>query len=199
MKVVIVFDHPYGQNSGYNEPHNQSFTAALLVATVKSLTDQGKEVDIIDLNQDNFDPRMQRRDLVNWRTAPFVDVQTENYFTRLYDADEIIMLFPIWWEMMPAMTKGFLDKVLAKGQVKRSGKGAPRQMFPVNKPIRILTISGTPTWIYRLVYGNPIEKMLKRGVFGKLGMKNFKWHNFNAEDTNAAGRAKMLTTVGKYI
>lgn len=199
MKVVIVFDHPYGQNSGYNEPHNRSFTAALLVAAVKSLTAQGKEVDIIDLNQDNFDPRMQRRDLVNWRTAPFVDAQTENYFTRLYDADEIIMLFPIWWEMMPAMTKGFLDKVLAKGQFKRSVKGAPRQMFPVNKPIRILTISGTPTWIYRLVYGNPIEKMLKRGVFGKLGMKNFKWHNFNAEDTNAADRAKMLTTVGKYI
>ncbi len=174
MKVVIFFDHPYGQNSGYNEPHNRSFTAALLVAAVKSLTAQGKKVDIIDLNQDNFDPRMQRRDLVNWRTAPFVDAQTENYFTRLYDADEIIMLFPIWWEMMPAMTKGFLDKVLAKGQVKRSVKGAPRQMFPVNKPIRILTISGTPTWIYRLVYGNPIEKMLKRGVFGKLGMKNLK-------------------------
>lgn len=31
MKVVIVFDHPYGQNSGYNEPHNRSLQRLYLL------------------------------------------------------------------------------------------------------------------------------------------------------------------------
>ena len=38
-----------------------------------------------------------------------------DYQERLLKADEIVFIFPIWWEAMPAMTKGFFDKVIAKG------------------------------------------------------------------------------------
>jgi hypothetical protein len=41
--------------------------------------------------------------------------------------------------------------------------------------------------------------MLKRGVFRKSGVKNFKWHNFNAEDVSPKARAKMLSSVARYI
>ena len=101
---------------------------------------------------------------------------------------------------MPAMTKGFIDKVFAKGQL-RAVKlgGARREILNTNIKVRILTVSGAPTFAYKWIYGNPVGRMLKRGVFGKSGIKNFKWHNFNAEDTTPAGRQKMLDNITKYI
>lgn len=197
MKVVIVFDHPYGLQAGYNEIHNRSFTSALLVSILEKLEQRGDTVELIDLHKDNFDPVMRRQDLINWRTKPFVDDQSHAYFKQLESADEIIMLFPIWWEVMPAMTKGFIDKVFAKGQVSQIGH--KRKLLNFNTKVRILTVSGTPTWAYYLKYGNPVGKMLKRGVFGKAGLKDFKWKNFNAEDNSLATREKMLKSVGKYI
>lgn len=141
---------------------------------------------------------MTKTDLLNWRTHPFVDTQSQNYFERLQNSDEIIMLFPIWWEMMPAMTKGFIDKVFAKGQIQEN-RGIMRRLFSSNTKVRVLTVSGAPTWIYKVLYGNPVGRMLKRGVFRKSGVKNFKWHNFNAEDVSPKARAKMLSSVAKYI
>lgn len=197
MKVVIIFDHPYGKQAGYNEIHNRSFTSALLVSVIDKLEQRGDTIEVIDLHKDNFDPVMHREDLINWRTQPFVDEQSQIYFNQLKSADEIIMIFPIWWELMPAMTKGFIDKVFAKGQVSEIGR--KRKLLNFETKIRILTVSGTPTWIYHLKYGNPVGRMLKHGVFGKASLKDFKWKNFNAEDSSITTRERMLQSVGKYI
>lgn len=119
---VIILDHPYTLAGGHNEPHNRSFTSAIAQSAIDTLTAQGHQVDVIDLHADHFDPVMHADDLRAWRTNKFVDQQSFDYLQRLRAADEIIFVFPIWWELMPAMTKGFLDKVLAKGQVTRKPK-----------------------------------------------------------------------------
>lgn len=197
MNVVIIFDHPYGEEAGYNELHNRSFTSALFVSVIEELEKRGDTIDIIDLHKDSFDPVMHKEDLLNWRTQPFVNEQAQYYFNKLKSADEIIMLFPIWWELMPAMTKGFIDKVFAKGQVQEIGRR--RKLLNFQTKVRVLTVSGTPTWVYYVKYGNPVGRMLKRGVFGKAGLKDFKWKNFNAEDNSLEIRKKMLRSVEKYI
>lgn len=201
MKVVIVFDHPYGPEASNNQLHNRSFTAALLQATINQLKERGDTIDLIDLHKDNFNPVMDKNDLLNWRTEAYVNQQSQNYFERLKQADEIIMLFPIWWEMMPALTKGFIDKVFAKGQIIKSqtGKRLRRIMLPTDIKVRVLTVAGAPNWAYKIVFGNPLGRMLKRGVFGKMGIRNFKLHLFNAEDANFKKRQKMLKNINKYI
>ncbi|OIM27004.1 NADPH:quinone reductase, partial [Oenococcus oeni] len=186
MKTVIIFDHPYGITASHNQPHKRSYFAALAQQAIKDLKDSGNSVDIIDLQKDNFNPVMSKNDLLNWRTKSFVDKQSQNYFDRLQDADEIIFIFPIWWEMMPALTKGFIDKVFAKGQIKKAN--GHRLILPVKTKIRVLTAIGTPKIIYKFHYGNPLGKMLKRGVFGKMGLKDFKIINFNAEDRSKEQR-----------
>jgi putative NADPH-quinone reductase len=45
------------------------------------------------------------------------DPLAAEYQRRLLAADYLILVFPVWWESMPAGTKGFLDKVLTKGIV----------------------------------------------------------------------------------
>jgi NAD(P)H dehydrogenase (quinone) len=64
-----------------------------------------------------------------------------------------------------------------------------------NPDIYVLTVSGTPTVIYRLWYGNPIVKIFNRGTFNKIGLKKFHWINFNAEDRKLKGRIKLLESI----
>ncbi len=63
---------------------------------------------------------MSATELTNWRTKQIVDPVAEDYYQRLAQADQIIFIFPIWWEVMPTMTKGFLDKVLSKSHYQSS-------------------------------------------------------------------------------
>ena len=192
MKAVIIFDHPYGTQASENEPHNRSFSAAVYKKIKETIEVRGGEIDLIDLKADNFNPVMSKEDLVAWRRQPFVDKQTDDYFQRLTSADKIIFIFPIWWESMPASTKGFLDKVLAKGRLE-SGDLAKLQKKDPN--IYVMTVSGTPTIIYRFWYGNPIVKIMKRGTFSKIGLKKFRWINFNAEERKLDGRIKLLNII----
>lgn len=192
MKAVIIFDHPYGTEASENEPHNRSFSAAIYKKVKETIEKKGGEVDLIDLRADNFNPVMTKEDLLAWRTKPFTDNQTDDYFQRLINADKIIFIFPIWWESMPASTKGFLDKVLAKGRVK---SGDLAKLQKKNPEVYVLTVSGTPTIIYRMWYGNPIVKIMKRGTFKKIGLKKFRWINFAAENYKLNGRTKLLNAI----
>lgn len=195
MKNVLVFDHPYTLAASENQPHFRSYSAALAKAVINTLTAQGDSVDTIDLHADHFDPVMHQSDLENWRTKKPLNSQTKDYYKRLAAADRIIFIFPIWWEVMPAMTKGFIDKVLSKNHYQEKGP----HILPNNPEIVVLTVSGTPTPLYRLIFGNPVTKSLKRGTFNKLGLRHYHWHNFNAEDQSAKKRQTALKNVGKYF
>ena len=192
MKAVIIFDHPYGTHASENEPQNRSFSSAVYKKVKGTIEMNGGEVDLIDLRTDNFNPVMTREDLVAWRTQPFIDEQTADYFQRLTIADKIIFIFPVWWESMPASTKGFLDKVLAKGCLK---SGYLAKLQKKNPEIYVMTVSGTPAIIYHFWYGNPIVKIMKRGTFNKIGLNKFHWINFNAEEHTLNGRIKLLDTI----
>ena len=196
MKAVIIFDHPYGTQASENEPHNRSFCAAVYKKVKETIEACGGEIDLIDLRADNFNPVMSKEDLAAWRTQPFVDEQTNNYFNRLIAADKIIFIFPVWWECMPASTKGFVDKVFAKGCLQSGNVAKLKQKNPA---IYVITVSGTPTIIYRLWYGNPIGKIFKRGIFNKIGLKKFHQINFNAEERKLKGRIKLLESIPNKI
>lgn len=195
MKSVIIFDHPYTITASDNQPHHRSYSAAVAQHAYDELVRRGQTVELIDLHADHFDPVMHEQDFIAWRTGNFVDQQTKQYFDQLADADQIIFIFPIWWEVMPAMTKGFFDKVLVKGQLKKQKKTS----FSHDPAIKLFTIAGTPTILYKLIFGNPITKVVYRGTFRKIGLKKFKWHNFNAEDQTPNKRKKELTTLGKFL
>ncbi|WP_268913598.1 NAD(P)H-dependent oxidoreductase [Lentilactobacillus sp. SPB1-3] len=116
--ICIIFDHPYTATAYDNEPHHRSFSAALLQKIKDGVADNDNvSLDVIDLHADNFDPVMHEADLSTWRRRQPINEQVANYQERLLAADEIFFVFPIWWESMPAMTKGFIDKVIAPGMI----------------------------------------------------------------------------------
>ncbi|WP_379133908.1 NAD(P)H-dependent oxidoreductase [Paenibacillus sp. sgz500958] len=180
MNVVIIFDHPYGAAASENVPHRRSYSAALLAAVTKGLTAAGHLIDLIDLHADGFNPVLSGEELAAWRQKKSLDPLVADYQRRLLAADHIIFVFPIWWESMPALTKGFIDKVFVKGIIMDEPKpGRPFvSLIPNLKGVSLLTVMSTPSMIYRWFFGGPVTKMLFRGTFRKMGVHKLRWYNY---------------------
>lgn len=178
MRVLVVFNHPY----------EGSFCNALLNSVMNGLTSANHDIDLIHLDKDNFDPVMRAKDLQAFalaRTEPEkaqqrLDPQVLQYKQRIEQADHIVFLFPIWWELMPALMKGFIDKVIFPGiayQYKDTGLGM-YSLLDNLKGVTMITTMNTPSFAYRLLFGNAIKKAMLLGTFWKIGVKNRKWINY---------------------
>jgi len=182
MRILFVVDHPYTLDSAENVPHRRSFTAAVADAAIRGARRAGHEIDLVDLAADGFDPVMSRDDLVAWRLKSVVDPVVADYQRRLLSADHVVFAFPVWWEAMPASTKGFLDRVLTKGVVFEEiagAKGNPfRNLMPRLGGVTVLSIMTTPDAAYRWWFRDPLTKILFKGTFGKIGVKNLRWVNY---------------------
>lgn len=181
--TMIIFDHPYGTQACNNEPHNRSFSAALCKRIVEAEQERGATVDIADLAADGFDPVMSREDLANWRKGVPMNAQVADYQQRMLAADRIVFVFPIWWELMPAATKGFIDKVYAKNVLyDQPKKGKMTTKLKKNVEVVAVTTMGTPTPIYKLLFGKPAVKALEWGMCKKTGISKFRWIPFSGVD-----------------
>jgi len=172
MNVTIVFNHPY----------EGSFCNAILNSVCLGLKEADHQIDIIHLDEDGFNPVMTADDLKAFREKQPIDPKVIGYKNRLEKADHVVFIFPIWWELMPAMMKGFVDKVIFPGLAYDYVNGSNTRMKPLLdniKGITVITTMNTPGILYRLVFGNAIQKSFMRGTFWKLGYKNRKWISFN--------------------
>ncbi|TKB56519.1 NAD(P)H-dependent oxidoreductase [Ferrimonas aestuarii] len=179
MRVLIVFNHPY---SG-------SYCNSVLNATMDGLTQAGHDVDLIHLDRDNFDPVMREKDLKAFVMAKdqpqqalaMLDPQVLDYKTRLQAAEHLIFIFPIWWELMPALTKGFIDKLVFPGIAYHYNARGTRMHCDLSKlkGVTMITTMNTPSLAYRLLFGNAIKKALLLGTFWKIGIKQRHWLNLS--------------------
>jgi NAD(P)H dehydrogenase (quinone) len=172
MRVAIVFNHPY----------EGSFCTAILQSVMRGLQTAGHEIDVLHLDKEGFDPVMRAADLKGFTLGTPVDPMILEYRARLEQAEHLILIFPIWWELMPAMMKGFIDKVIFPGVAYDYDKSGhfPRMIkrWRQLKGITLITTMNSPSLVYRLVFGNAIKKALFAGTFWKMGYRHRKWINF---------------------
>lgn len=171
MKVVIVFNHPY----------EGSYCSAILKSVESGLVKAGHEIDIIHLDKDQFDPVITADDLLAFRNKKAIDPKAINYIQRIKAADHLVFIFPVWWELMPARMKGFIDKIIFPGEFydyTKSGYG----MIPLMRNIKsatVITTMNTPSYIYKFIFGNAIKNSLIKGTLKKTGYKKVEWISFN--------------------
>ena len=172
MNILIVFNHPY----------EGSYCNSLLNAVQNGLKLASHSIDLIHLDKEQFNPVMSAEDLKAFRDKKPVDAQVIRYQERLQNADHLVFIFPIWWELMPALMKGFIDKVIFPGLAYDYANNSNTRMKPLLKKIKgvtVITTMNTPGFIYRWFFGNAIQRALIRGTFWKLGYKNRKWISYN--------------------
>lgn len=183
MRILLVLDHPYTLASAANIRHQRSFSAAVAAAAIRGATGAGHQIDVIDLAADGFHPAMTHDDLAAWRQARIIDPQVSDYQRRLAQADHLVFVFPVWWEAMPAATKGFLDRVLVKGvafEELPNARGNPfRNLMTRLGGVTVISVMTTPDKAYRWWYRDPLTKIMFKGTFAKIGIRNLKWINFD--------------------
>ncbi|MFH7004311.1 NAD(P)H-dependent oxidoreductase [Flavobacterium bizetiae] len=126
MKNLIVYAHP---NSG---SLNHFFKQTVL----ESLQKSGEEIEVSDLNQINFNPVLSLEDMNGQRMGKVADdVKKEQDFITW--ADRIIFIYPIWWTGMPAIMKGYIDRVFSYGFAYRYDQGIQKGLLTGKKTIII--------------------------------------------------------------
>jgi NAD(P)H dehydrogenase (quinone) len=183
MKVLIIFNHPY----------EGSYCNAVLNSVTQGLQRANHEADIIHLDKDGFNPVMTAQDLKAFRDKYPIDPKVIEYKNRLEDADHIVFIFPIWWELMPALMKGFIDKVIFPGVAYDYTNATNTKMKPLwtkVKGVTMITTMNTPGVFYWGIFGNAIQKAMMRGTFWKLGYKNRKWISLNMVKLVSSERRK---------
>ncbi|HWB23838.1 MAG TPA: NAD(P)H-dependent oxidoreductase [Chitinophagaceae bacterium] len=194
MHTVIVFNHPY---SG-------SYCNAVLQAAINGLQKGSHTVDIIHLDNDGFNPVMTAEDLKAFKDGQPVYAKAIEYGERINRASHLVLIFPVWWELMPAMMKGFIDKVIFPGiayDYDNSGR-FPRMVkrFKNLGGVTLITTMNTQSFFYRLIFGNAIKKALFAGTFWKMGYKNRLWINLNmVKFVSPQKRAKWLVKIERYF
>lgn len=170
MRVAIVFNHPY----------EKSYCNAILKAVTTGLRTAQHEIDLIHLDKDGFNPVMTSRDLKAFKDRTPIDPQAIAYKQRLEKVDHLVFIFPIWWELMPAMTKGFIDKVIFPGiAYDYKSNGLMKKKWKNLQGLTVITTMNTPRVVYWLIFGNAVKKSIITGTFWKMGYKNRNWISLN--------------------
>jgi putative NADPH-quinone reductase len=167
MKSVIILAHPY----------SNSFNHAIKDVVYDKLS-QTKEVKVIDLHQDEFNPVLSQEDLRVYMQGQSSDPKVYDYQNDLLTCDDLILIFPIWWYEAPAILKGFFDKVLLPGfafdEVDNQLVG---KLGHIHR-LTVITTSEVSTQFMRHEVGNPIELSLIHTTLGVCGIKsNTQWLN----------------------
>jgi NAD(P)H dehydrogenase (quinone) len=136
MKHLVVYAHP----------HPESFNHAILETTVSALEKNGHEVEVRDLYALDFQPVLKPSDLKAIKTGKTPsDIKIEQEFVAQTDA--ITLIYPIWWTGLPAILKGYIDRVFSYGFAYSYGEKGINQLLTGKKGF-IINTHGTPKGIY---------------------------------------------------
>ena len=154
MRVLVIFAHPLGD----------SYAATLRDTVVAALEAGGHTVDLCNLYQEDFDPILSAQEWRDYENTSENTRAVSRQVERLRQAEGIIFVFPSWWYGMPAILKGYFDRVWLPGIAFEFGPQAIRPLLMSIRMFGVVTTTGAPEWFTRIYMGNPSRKVLMRGL-----------------------------------
>jgi NAD(P)H dehydrogenase (quinone) len=105
LRILVVFAHPL----------ETSFVSALHARIVEILRSGGHIVDDLDLYAEKFDPVMSREGLLRYVDTNANAREVEGYVQRLRATEALILVFPVWFDGLPAIMQGYFQRVFLPG------------------------------------------------------------------------------------
>lgn len=177
-------------------PNENSFSRTVIDTVGKGLDKKLKAYDLIDLYRENFNPIMTAEGEKLYCEGKPSDELVSKYQNILKESDEIIFIFPIWWNNVPAMLKGFIDKVFIKEFAFKEENGRPKGLLTNIKSGLLITTSETDAEYIKNDLGNPIENTIIKATLEVAGMSNIKWINNNMANNN---KEEFLNQIESYF
>ena len=156
MRVLLVYCHPCPE----------SFTAAVRDTATRALEAAGHEVHVLDLYACGFDPVLGADERRGYHTPHDNERPVAEHLAALKACEALLFVYPTWWYGLPAMLKGWLDRVWvphATFVMPEPGKPIGRVLTNI-RFIGAISTLGSPWWWWRLVVSEPGRRTLLRGL-----------------------------------
>jgi len=161
MKHLVVYAHP----------NPESLNHAILETMVNTLKNNGHEVVVRDLYALNFQPVLKPEDTAAMRAGQTPqEIKTEQEY--ISEADAITFIYPIWWTGLPAILKGYVDRVFSYGFAYGTGEEGIIKMLTDKKGF-IINTHGTPNEIYdKIGMTDGLKITSDTGIFDFVGIES---------------------------
>jgi putative NADPH-quinone reductase len=181
VKIAVIMGHP--------DP--QSYCAALARAYAESARAAGATVREINLSELAFDPVLWH----GYREIQPLEPDLVAAQETIRWAEVLVFAYPTWWGAVPALLKGFIDRIFLPGfafKYRENSKLWDRLL--TGRSARLLVTMDTPGWYYRFVSRQPGHQMMRRTILGFSGVKPVRIARFGpVRGSTASTREKWLT------
>lgn len=162
MKNILIIN---------GHPNSSSFNFALAESYKKGALQADANVEIITIADLQFNPNLaygyQKR----------IDLEPDliNAWEKIKKADHLVWIHPVWWGGLPALTKGFIDRLFLPGMAfQYREKSVWWDKLFKGKSARIITTLDQPSWYYSFFYSKPSINQLKKSTLEFCGVKPVK-------------------------
>ena len=182
----------------YAHPNKESFNHAILTKMVDALRDQPYTV--LDLYEDKFNPVHSKEELQYFSEGKAVDPLVKSYQEQLKKTTHLVLIFPIWWYNLPAILKGFFDKVMLNQFSHINTPTGVKGLLTNIEKVTVITTSKSPTWYLKYFGGNAIKKVLIKSTLKTIGINKSKWVNLDEIDQSSTEkRTKFLNRLSRLV
>ena len=170
---------------------------------IESLSASGHTVMDLDLYGERFNPVLTLKDRIEYDDSTRHIKSVEKYARQLAAAEAIVAVYPTWWYGLPAMLKGYFDRVWAPGiayDLTAEGSVDTSRLAHIRR-IAVVTTYGAPWWLIRFYMGDPEHKLWGRGV-RQLCARGCRldWHaQYNMDKANPAQLERFLGGVKRRM
>ena len=160
MRIMVVFAHPL----------DDSFNAALHRTVVNALRECGHHVDDCDLYAEGFNPVLGAEERRHYHDETRNRAAVAGYVERLLEAEALVLCHPTWCFGLPAILKGFLDRVLMPGVsfTLQDGKALPALTHICH--LAAVVTYGRPRYM-AVWMGDPPRRILTRYLYWLTGKR----------------------------
>ena len=179
-RILVILGHPA----------NDSFCSALADSYAKGAEAAGNDVRLISLGNLSFDPVLHN----GYASIQELEPDLVTAQGAISWAEHIVFVYPIWWGAMPALLKGFIDRVFLPGFAFKYREGSQFwDRLLSGRSAHLLVTMDTPPWYFRWVYRMPGHNQMKRTILEFSGIKPVTISSFGTiRDSNQQKRGKWL-------
>lgn len=172
MHLLTVFSHPIAG----------SYPGAVMSEFHKPFFTSGHTVDVLDLHREGFDPRFTADDHAHFWGGR-VPEEIDAMHGRVERADQLAFVFPVYWWSMPALMKGWIERVFTGGWayqygtgVQDRGKAALAGLLP-SVPTVLIGVAGSKSSTYdKYGYDHAMRTQIDVGIFAYCGLVDVESH-----------------------
>lgn len=160
-KIAIINGHP----------NKESFNFGVAEAYKNGAIESGAEIKEIIITDLNFNPNLQ----FGYQKRMELEPDLLEAWEMIQWADHLVWIHPVWWGGLPALMKGFIDRLFLPGLAYKYRENSVWwDKLLKGKTAHIITTIDQPGWYYWLMYGRPSVNQLKKSTLEFCGIKPVK-------------------------